>query len=63
MRNSQPPQPKEKPPSHNSWMHLAAMNLVADHAAGKPVGVTKLELARRLLGQPYAPERIAAEEA
>lgn len=46
-----------------SWMHIAALNLVADHDAGKHVDTSKLELARRLLGQPYAPARICSGEA
>jgi hypothetical protein len=32
-----------------TWMHIAAMNLVADREAGLPVGATNLEAARKLL--------------
>jgi len=39
------------------------MNLVADDKAGVKVDPVKLELAKRLLGLPYAPARICAEEA
>lgn len=46
-----------------SWMHLAAMNLVHDHEAGIVGNASKLELAKRLLGMPYAPARICPEEA
>lgn len=46
-----------------TWMHIAAMNLIRDHQAGVVVPVLKLELAKRLLGQPYAPGRIDEVEA
>lgn len=60
MKRAKPPQQQAQ--GHNSWMHLAAMNLIADHAAGKQVDATKLELAKRLLGQPYEPVLICADE-
>lgn len=54
---------KEQARAKTSWMHLAAMNLVHDHEAGIAVNTSKLELAKRLLGMPYAPARICPEEA
>lgn len=32
-----------------TWLHIAALNLIADHEAGLPVGATNLEAARRLM--------------
>lgn len=34
-----------------AWMHIAAINLIADHEAGLIVGATNLEAARRLVGR------------
>ena len=46
-----------------TWMHIGAMNLIRDHEAGIDVPASKLELAKRLLGLPYAPDCIAEAEA
>lgn len=47
---SRPKQVQEQQPK-TSWMHIGALNLLADHAAGIHVEPAKLELARRILGR------------
>jgi hypothetical protein len=43
-------------PSHAktpmTWLHVAALNLIADHEAGIAVSPAKLAAARQLLGRP-----------
>jgi len=34
-----------------TWLHIGALNLIADAEAGKPVDPAKLELARRLIAE------------
>jgi len=42
-----------------SWMHIAAMNLIHDHEAGKKVDAGKLAASYKLLGR--APARLPTE--
>lgn len=34
-----------------TWLHIGALNVIADAEAGKPVDPAKLELAKRLLAE------------
>jgi hypothetical protein len=46
-----------------TWMHVAAMNTIADHEAGREVSAMRLEAARRLLGIDGAScARVSTEE-
>jgi hypothetical protein len=43
----------------SNWTHIAALNLIADHAAGIEVDPLKLEAARNIVARAHSPRAAA----